>query len=100
MVPALVQSGEGEADQAGALIVAMTRDDLAGPESTDGCIAALREVIEAEQEGHRLPEATKPTARAGQLVDPTATLQRSTNKAQAARGNTNEYRRADRCAPS
>lgn len=63
-----------------------TRDDLTGPEFTDRYTAAVHEVIEAKQEGHRLPDAPEPAARPGQLVDLMAALQDSVAKARAARG--------------
>ncbi|WP_330461649.1 hypothetical protein OIB37_35190 [Streptomyces sp. NBC_00820] len=43
----------------------MTRDDLTGPEFTDGYTEALRRVIETKHEGHHLPEAPQATARPG-----------------------------------
>jgi DNA end-binding protein Ku len=57
VAPASVQMDDDEIDQAVTLIEAMTRDDITGPEFTDRYTEALHEVIEAKQEGHRLPEA-------------------------------------------
>jgi DNA end-binding protein Ku len=69
-----------------ALIDAMTRDALTGTEFTDHYTEALHEVIEAKQEGHRLPKTAAPVARPGQLVDLMAALQESVDTARAARG--------------
>ncbi|MFE9454997.1 Ku protein [Streptomyces sp. NPDC006739] len=85
VVPAPVQLDEDEINQAIALIEAMTRDDLTGPEFTDHYTEALQEVIEAKQEGHRLPKAPEPAPRPGQLVDLMAVLQESVDKARASR---------------
>ncbi|WP_141365862.1 hypothetical protein [Streptomyces sp. 6-11-2] len=79
---------EDEVDEAVALIEAMTRDDLTGPEFIDRYTEALHAVIEAKQEDRQQPQAPEPTARPGQLVDLMATLQQSVDKARAARGAT------------
>ncbi|MGW4824620.1 non-homologous end joining protein Ku [Streptomyces sp. NPDC004227] len=88
VVPLPIQLDEDEVDEAVALIEAMTRDDLTGPEFTDQYTEALHTVIEAKQEDRQLPEAPEPTARPGQLVDLMAALQESVGKARAARGET------------
>ncbi|MFF1739182.1 Ku protein [Streptomyces mirabilis] len=88
VVPPPVTLDEDEIDEAMALIEAMTRDDLTGPEFTDRYTEALHAVIEAKQEDHPPPEAPEPTALPGQLVDLMATLQESVRKARAARGET------------
>ncbi|GGK91713.1 hypothetical protein [Streptomyces flaveus] len=64
----------------------MSRDSFEGPELTDHYTDAVREVIEAKQEGHRPPKAPEPAARPGQLMDLMAALQQSVDKARAARG--------------
>ncbi|MFG2885746.1 hypothetical protein ACGFYV_26215 [Streptomyces sp. NPDC048297] len=84
--PATVPLDDDEVDEALALVDAMTRDDLTGQEFTDHYTEALHEVIEAKQKGDRLPEATTPDVRPGQLVDLMTALQESVDKAQAARG--------------
>ncbi|MGW4735160.1 non-homologous end joining protein Ku [Streptomyces shenzhenensis] len=94
--PAPVGLDDEEVDQAVALIEAMIRDDLTGPEFTDHYTDALREVIEAKQEGNRLPETPVPAARPGQLVELMATLKESVDKARAARA---EDHADDRAAP-
>ncbi len=64
--PAPVQLDDADIDQAVTLIEAMTRDDLSGPEFTDRYTTALHKVIEAKQEGHRLPDSPpRPRSRAG-----------------------------------
>ncbi|MFJ2723124.1 Ku protein [Streptomyces sp. NPDC087437] len=88
VVPPPVQLDEDEVDEAVALIEAMTRDDLTGPEFTDRSTEALHTVIEAKQEDRQLPQVPEPTARPGQLVDLMAALQESVGKARAARGET------------
>ncbi|MFJ6564698.1 Ku protein [Streptomyces sp. NPDC091412] len=88
VVPPPVQLDEDEVDEAVALIEAMTRDDLTGPEFTDRYTEALHAVIEAKQEDRQLPQVPEPTARPGQLVDLMAALQQSVDKARAARGET------------
>ncbi|MGW3513555.1 hypothetical protein [Streptomyces sp. NPDC000994] len=88
MAPPPVQLDEDEVDEAVALIKAMTRDDLTGPEFTDRYTEALHTVIEAKQEDRQLPQAPEPTARPEQLVDRMAALQESIGKARAARGET------------
>ncbi|WP_373996266.1 hypothetical protein [Streptomyces sp. 6-11-2] len=90
MVPPPVQLDEDEVDEAVALIEAMTRDDLTGPEFADRYTEALHAVIEAKQEDRQQPQAPEPTARPGQLVDLMAALQQSVDKAQAARGETGD----------
>jgi DNA end-binding protein Ku len=55
--------------EAVALIEAMTRDDLTGPEFTDHYSEALHEVIEGKREDRQLPQAPEPEARPGPLVD-------------------------------
>ncbi|WP_329375146.1 Ku protein [Streptomyces sp. NBC_01483] len=88
VVPPPVQLDEDEIDEAMALIEAMTRDDLTGPEFTDRYTEALHAVTEAKQEDRQPPEAPEPTARPGQLVDLMAALQKSVGKARAARRET------------
>ncbi|MFE4823772.1 Ku protein [Streptomyces sp. NPDC056704] len=88
LVPPPVQLDEDEIDEAVALIEAMTRDNLTGPEFTDHYTEALHTVIEAKQEDRQLPQAPAPAARPGQLVDLMAALQESVSKARAARGDT------------
>lgn len=88
VVPPPVQLDEDEIDEAVALIEAMTRDDLTGPEFADHYTEALHTVIEAKQEDRQLPEVPAPTSRPGQLVDLMAALQESVSKARAARGET------------
>ncbi|MFJ5157498.1 Ku protein [Streptomyces sp. NPDC088353] len=85
-----VQLDEDEVNEAVALIEAMTRDDLTGPEFADRYTEALHAVIEAKQEDRQLPQVPEPTARPGQLVDLMAALQQSVDKAQAARGETGD----------
>ncbi|MEU7710244.1 hypothetical protein [Streptomyces nodosus] len=63
-----------------ALIEAMTRDDLTGPEFTDRYTEALHTVIDAKQEDRQLPQAPEPTARPGHLVDLMAALQESVRR--------------------
>ncbi|MEU9545175.1 Ku protein [Streptomyces mirabilis] len=70
VVPPPVTLGEDEIDEAMALIEAMTRDDLTGPEFTDRYTEVLHAVIEAKQEDRPPPEAPEPTALPGQLVEP------------------------------
>ncbi|GAA2565313.1 MULTISPECIES: Ku protein [Streptomyces] len=84
VVPPPVHLDEGEIGEAVALIEAMTRDDLTGPEFTDHCSEALHEVIEAKRDDRQLPQPPEP--RPGQLVDLMAALQESVSKARAARG--------------
>lgn len=86
VAPAPVRLEEGEVDEAVTLIEVMSRDSVEGPEFTDRYTEALREVIEAKQQGFRLPEAPQPTARPGQLVDLMAALHESVEKARASRG--------------
>ncbi|MFJ6087996.1 Ku protein [Streptomyces sp. NPDC092369] len=86
VAPAPVPLDDSEIDQAVTLIETMTRDDITGPEFTDGYTTALRAVIEAKQEGHRLPDAPEPAEQPGQLVDLMAALQESVTKARTARG--------------
>ncbi|MGW2050830.1 non-homologous end joining protein Ku [Streptomyces sp. NPDC001858] len=88
VVPPPVDLDEAEIDEAVALIDAMTRDDLTGPEFADGYTEALHAVIEAKQEDRQPPQAPEPTARPGQLVDLMAALQESVSEARAARGET------------
>ncbi|MDX3131398.1 Ku protein [Streptomyces europaeiscabiei] len=88
LVPPPVQLAEDEIDEAGALIDAMTRDDLTGPEFTDGYTEALHAVIEAKREDRQPPEVPVPASRPGQLVDLMAALQESVSKARAGRGET------------
>ncbi|WP_079657376.1 hypothetical protein [Streptomyces sp. 3214.6] len=88
MVPPPVQLDEDEIDEAVALIEAMTRDDLTGPEFADHYTEALHTVIEAKQEDRQPPEVPAPASRPGQLVDLMAALQESVSKARAARGET------------
>ncbi|MFB6961685.1 Ku protein [Streptomyces sp. NPDC056309] len=90
VVPPPVQMDEDEVDEAVALIGAMTRDDLTGPEFADRYTEALHAVIEAKQEDRQLPQAPEPTARPGRLVDLMAALQQSVDKARAARGETGD----------
>ncbi|MFJ8794102.1 hypothetical protein [Streptomyces sp. NPDC102462] len=75
---------DDEIDQAVALIEAMTRDHLTGPELTNHYTDALRAVIETKQEGHH-PETPAP-ARPGHLVNLMTALEESVDKARAARG--------------
>ncbi|MFI6494734.1 Ku protein [Streptomyces sp. NPDC050564] len=86
VAPPPVQLDEDEIDEAMAVIEAMTRDDLTGPEFTDRCTEALQAVVEAKQEDRQVPQAPEPTARPGQLMDLMAALQESVGKARAARG--------------
>jgi DNA end-binding protein Ku len=86
--PAPVQLDDADIDRAVTLIEAMTRDDLTGPEFTDGYTEALHAVIEAKQEDRQPPQAPAPAARPGQLVDLMAALQESVSNARAARGET------------
>ncbi|MGW0836569.1 non-homologous end joining protein Ku [Streptomyces prunicolor] len=86
VAPAPVQLDDDEIDRAVTLIETMTRDDLTGPEFTDRYTEALHKVIEAKQEGHRLPDAPQPAAQPGRLVDLMAALEESLGKARAARG--------------
>lgn len=88
LVPPPVQLDEGEIDEAVALIEAMTRDNLTGPEFTDHYTEALHTVIEAKQEDRQLPQSPAPAARPGQLVELMAALQESVSKTRAARGET------------
>jgi DNA end-binding protein Ku len=90
VVPPPVQLDEDEIGEAVALIEAMTRDDLTGPEFTDHYSEALHEVIEAKREDRQMPQAPEPEARPGQLVDLMAALQESVDKARAARGETGD----------
>ena len=92
VVPPPVQLDEDEIDEAVALIDAMTRDDLIGPEFADGYTEALHAVIEAKQEDRQPLEAPVPVSRPGQLVDLMAALQESVSKARAARGETRHGR--------
>ncbi|MER8225394.1 Ku protein [Streptomyces sp. NPDC094143] len=88
VAPPPVQLDEDEIDEAVALIDAMARDDLTGPEFTDGYTEALHAVIEAKQEDRPPPQAPAPTSQPGHLVDLMATLQESVSKSQRARGET------------
>ncbi|MER7407842.1 hypothetical protein ABT373_36535 [Streptomyces sp. NPDC000070] len=95
MVPPPAQLDEDEVGEAVALIEAMARDDLTGPEFTDHYSAALHEVIEAKREDRQLPQAPEPEARPGPLVDLMAALQDSVDKARAARGETGDADRPE-----
>ncbi|MGW7410025.1 non-homologous end joining protein Ku [Streptomyces sp. NPDC054833] len=88
VVPPPVHLNEDEIDEAVALIEAMTRDDLTGPEFADHYTEALHTVIEAKQEDRQPPEVPAPASRPGQLVDLMAALKESVSKARAARGET------------
>ncbi|QDN54165.1 Ku protein [Streptomyces sp. S1D4-20] len=90
LVPPPVRLDEDEIDEAVALIEAMTRDDLTGPQFADRYTEALHTVIEAKQEDRQLPKAPEPTPRPGQLVDLMAALQESVRKARAARRETGD----------
>ena len=96
--PAPVQLDDADIDRAVTLIETMTRDDLTGPEFTDGYTEALHAVIEAKQEDRQPPEAPAPAALPGQLVDLMAALQESVSNARAARGETDVPETADRPA--
>ncbi|MGX5185993.1 Ku protein [Streptomyces avermitilis] len=65
-----VQLDEDEIDEAMALIEAMTRDDLTGPEFADRYTEALHAVVEAKQEDRKPPQAPEPTARPGAAGGP------------------------------
>ncbi|MET8957185.1 hypothetical protein [Streptomyces sp. NPDC004533] len=90
VVPSPVHLDEDEIGEALALIEAVTRDDLTGPEFIDRYTEALHAVIEAKQEDRRSPEVPESAARPDQLVDLMAALQESVAKARAARGETGD----------
>src|SRR4051794_10305920 len=76
---------EEEIDGALALIDSLTREDLQGPEFRDAYTEALAQIIEAKREDRPLPEAPEAEA-GGKVLDLTAALQESVQKAQASRG--------------
>ncbi|WP_240634783.1 MULTISPECIES: non-homologous end joining protein Ku [Streptomyces] len=88
VVPPPVHLEEDEIDEAVALIEAMARGDLTGPEFTDGYTEALHSVIEAKREDRPPPQAPALVSVSGQPVDLMAALQESVSKARAARGET------------
>ncbi|WEO92692.1 Ku protein [Streptomyces sp. FXJ1.172] len=90
VVPPPVQLEDEEIDEALALVEAMTRDSLEGPQFADHYTDALHEVIEAKRDARQLPEVAEPAARPGQLVDLMAALQQSVDEARAARGETGD----------
>ncbi|MFG2603190.1 Ku protein [Streptomyces sp. NPDC048514] len=87
LLPAPVEVSEEEIKGALALMDTMTTDDLEGEAFQDRYTEAVAQIIEAKRESRPLPEAPEPEEPA-QVLDLTAALNASVEKAKATREET------------
>lgn len=91
LLPPPTAVSEEEIEGALALMESMAREDLEGPEFTDGYTDAMAKIIQAKREDRELPEVPEP-AKPGKVLDLMAALTESVQQAKASRGEDADVR--------